>query len=116
MQRGQLIQGNSIQRQSIAPGHGLSSLQADTASKRPQTTQIGKSQIAGGVQRDSAGELLDLNDINLRLSENLDYEKNLKHGLTMTNIVPRESVKESFEEEQKCAPHNQDFILFCLKC
>lgn len=64
--------------------------------------------------------MLDLNDINLRLSENLDYEKNLKQNLAgLIQNSHSDQVNNTDHSEgqvQKCEQHAQDYILFCLKC
>lgn len=62
-------------------------------------------------------EMLDLNDINLRLSENLDYEKNLKQNLAGL-VITQDPTASELEGPvlTKCEQHLQDYILFCLKC
>lgn len=58
-------------------------------------------------------EPLDLKDISLRLSENVEIEKTLLSGEIMTDQL---SYDQESVDDKKCGAHTQDFILFCLKC
>ena len=82
--------------------------------------------------------MLELNDIDLRLSENVvdsgklsdaAQAKNLHSQVVGTDQVQQESkaadeegqqnantLPADFDYENKCQLHCQDFILFCLKC
>jgi len=65
--------------------------------------------------------MLNLSDINLRLSENVEIEKSLKKNKLKELLVDKDVAAslpqiELTEAEKKCGAHSQDFILFCLKC
>lgn len=113
-----------IQRQSIAPGFapdqnkpGLANSAAPNVTRKSMPVSSKKGQA-------HAANIIDLNDINLRLSENLAL---VEGNRPLAEDEDAESQVQISEEKMaspreftnltnKCGAHVQDYILFCLKC
>lgn len=117
-----VISQNNIMRQSIAPGHahGFSDeLQAQVALQKKGNEMIkAKSMVPNDTDIPNP-DLVDTNQINLRMSEHVD-EDNVNENLDLvTKLVVHQPQVNKEEVENPitvCYTHKQDFILFCLKC
>lgn len=115
-----------IQRQSIAPGFAPDQNKQGLAnSAAPNVT---RKSMPVSSKKAHASNIIDLNDINLRLSENLALvEGSVKRNRHLAEDEDGESQVQISEEKaaspreftnlaDKCSGHAQDYILFCLKC
>lgn len=120
-------QNNMVQRQSIAPGFASDQNKQLANSAAPNGTR--KSMPASSKKGQAhAANIIDLNDINLRLSENLALvEGTIKRNRPLAEDEDADSQVQISEEKvaspreftniaDKCGTHVQDYILFCLKC
>ena len=115
-----MISQTNIMRQSIAPGHGLSDeLQAQSSlQKKSKEIIMSKSMVPNDSDVPNP-DLVDVNQINLRMSEHVE-EQNVNDNLDIVTKLsihqPQINKEEVKEPITVCKSHKQDFILFCLKC
>jgi hypothetical protein len=112
MRNPNFLDANNVQRQSIAPSFAPGAVaQQEQKLMSKKKAAVNKSQMYEG-----AGAVLNLDDINLRLSENVQLQNSIGKLRKAQQREDSPADMKAQMEENKCGYHATDFILFCLKC